>query len=247
MRREVGECGITDLVVGGVGRADSLRRGAVLCQHVGDTRRGRGDLVAQCSCRHGTVAEHHGGFHPVAQAKPYGLGEEPARRECLLARVLEARENDEADRALLRSQSCDRGVRAAQQVPIGLVRREGGELVDQHDHRGTLNCRRVLTRDPSQLPRALLHLFDSRLEQRHGARGIVGESSEQIPPHRQLHAALAIDSPDLDEPGMNRLHEAEEQSPNQRRLAASGGARDESVRAKRQAPLKAAVRHPDQH
>lgn len=109
----------------------------------------------------------------------------------------------------LRCERCDSCVRPSKHLPIGFVRRESGELIDQHDDGGAVRPSHVLTRNTSESTGPALHLGDRFLEQSHRVRRVIGEPGEKIPTHRQLHSALAINPPDFDEPLVDRLRQSE--------------------------------------
>lgn len=101
-RRETGECGFVDLLVSYVSRAYVLGRRSILREDVGNARHGNGGLMAQCPSRGRAVTEHHGRLDSVTQRESGGVGEQA------VARILKAREDDEAEgfRALRATPRC---------------------------------------------------------------------------------------------------------------------------------------------
>ena len=212
--RDMPRCGIprsdvADRLIGDEARSDALRRAPVFGEHIGDPWCGWRDLVAPGTRRHGAVAEHHRRLHSIPKTEPDGLREQATGGQRLLARILETGKHDEADGAALRCQGRERSVRSAEQIAIGLVGGESGELVDQNDNGRAVEVSDVLSRLAREVLCSLLHRGDGIFEQDHRALGVGGEPREQRTSEGEFHAALAVEPPHLDEAAVDRFGESE--------------------------------------
>lgn len=151
------------------------------------------------------IPEHHRGLHAVAKAESDGLREEASSWQRLLSRILEAGEHNEPDRPPPRGERRECGIGSPEQIAIGLVGSEGGELVDQHHDRRALRARGVLPGLACELIRALLHRGDGILEEDDRALCVGSEACQQRATEGELHSALAVDPPDFDETAVDRL------------------------------------------